>query len=309
MAITGERLKLRSRSRRTLSASARERCWGYLFLSPQIAGLIGFSLFPILFSLYLCFAKWDFLHSPKFIGLDNFRVVFRDPLFYKSLVNTTVMVAGIVPLTMVISLGLALLTNRALRGLSFYKTVYFLPMVTSTVAVAIVWYWLYAPDFGVINAALAPFGIPGPGWLADPRWAKPAIIIMVSWQSVGYYYLLFLAGLKSIPAEYYEASAIDGAGWLSQFRQITLPLLSPTTFFVLTTLLIAAFNIFSEAYVLTRGGPVDSTRTIVMDIWSLAFEYFRMGQAAVVSWVLFAVLFALTLVQFRISRRWVHYVE
>jgi multiple sugar transport system permease protein len=306
VATIGERLAVRPARRRPRPG---EPAWGYAFLTPQVLGLLAFTLFPIGFSLYLCFAEWDFVERPRWVGLANFRAVFADELFYTSLLNTLFLVAGIVPLTMVASLLLALLTNRALAGLGFYKTAFFLPMVTSSAAIALVWYWLYAPDFGLVNAALGSFGIPGPGWLADPRWSKPAVIISVSWQSVGYYYLIFLAGLKSIPSEYYEASAIDGATRLQQFWRITLPLLSPTTFFVLTTLLIAAFNVFDQIYILTRGGPVDSTRTVVMDIWARAFEYFYMGEAAVASWVLFVVIFGLTLIQFRLSRKWVHHVE
>jgi multiple sugar transport system permease protein len=306
MATIGERLRARPHRR---GGPSQDHGWGYLFVTPQVVGLLAFTIFPVLMSLYLCFAKWDFVEAPEFVGLANFGAVLRDPLFYKSITNTLVLVVGIVPLTMGLALLLALLTNRAIRGLGFYKAAFFLPMVTSSVAIAMVWYWLYAPDFGLINAAITPFGIPGPPWLADPVWAKPAVILMVSWQSVGYYYLLFLAGLKNIPAEYYEASAIDGADRFQQFRKITLPLLSPTTFFILTTMLIGVFNIFNEVFILTRGGPVDSTRTIVLDIYALAFQYFRMGEAAVVSWVLFLILFLLTLLQFRLARRWVHYVD
>lgn len=301
------------RSRVQIGGAARrqpgDRFWGYLFLTPQVLGLVGFTLFPIGFSLYLCFAEWNFVDAPRWVGLANVRAVLGDELFYTSLANTGVLVAGIVPLTMAGALLLALLTNRAIGGLGLYRTAFFLPMVTSAVAVAMVWYWLFAPYFGLINTVIEPLGIPGPGWLADPRWAKPAVTIMISWQSVGYYYLIFLAGLKSIPTEYYEASALDGASRFQQFRQITLPLLSPTTFFVLTTLIIAASNVFSEVYVLTRGGPVYATHTIVMDIWSLAFEYFRMGEAAVVSWVLFGILFVVTFAQFRVAKRWVHHAE
>jgi len=270
-------------------------------------GLLVFTLFPVLMSLYLCFMSWNFIDAPSFVGLANFKAVFGSELFYTSLFNTTVLVAGIVPLTTVASLLLALMTLRLTRGLSFYKAAFFLPLVTPTVAVAMVWYWLYAPDFGLINATLGLLGIPGPAWLADPAWSKPAVIIMIAWQSMGWYYILFLAGLKSIPREYYEASAIDGAGPLQQFFGITLPLLSPTTFFVLITMLIGAFNIFNEVFIMSRGGPLDSTHTIVMEIYNLAFQYFRMGEAAVVSWVLFVILFVLTLLQFKLAKRWVHY--
>lgn len=284
-----------------------EDLWGYLFIAPQVIGLFAFVVFPIGFSLYLCFTEWNFINPPKFVGLTNFQAVFSEDLFSRSLGNTFVLVAGIVPLTMGVSLFLALLTNRPIFALGAYKMAFFLPMVTASVAITLVWYWLYAPDFGLVNSALSIVGIQGPGWLTSKAWAKPAIILMITWQGMGYYYLLFLAGLKHIPREYYEAAAIDGAGRLQQFRHITLPLLSPTTFFILTTMLIGAFNIFNEPYILTGGGPAYATYTIVLYVYDLAFSFFRMGEAAVASWALFVILIAVTLVQFRLSSRWVHY--
>lgn len=230
-----------------------------------------------------------------------------EELFFQSIGNTLILVAGIVPLSIGASLFLAILTETGIRGTSFYKTALFPPMVTSSVAIALVWYWLYAPDFGLINSILSIVGVQGPGWMADPTWAKPAVIVMISWQSIGFFYLIFLAGLKHIPREYYEAAEIDGANDLKKFIYITLPLLSPTTFFILITTLIGVFNIFSEVFMMTRGGPVNSTYTLVMHIYYLAFRFFRMGEAAVVSWVLFIILMLLTFVQFRFSRRWVHY--
>jgi multiple sugar transport system permease protein len=281
--------------------------WGLLFISPQLIGLLLFTLMPIGMSLYLCFTSWDFINPPLWTGLANFQRVFADPLFWQSLTNTLVIVAGIVPLTLVLALFFALLTDSGIRFTGLYQSAFYFPMVTSSVAVALVWFWLYAPDFGLINSALSFFGIAGPGWMTDPHWSKLAVVLMVAWQTMGYYYLIFLAGLKNIPREYHEAAAIDGAGRLQRFFRITLPLLSPTTFFVVITSTISAFNLFSEVYVMTRGGPVNSTYTLVMHIYNLAFKYFRMGDAAVVSWVLFAVLAGLTFIQFRFSRKWVEY--
>lgn len=284
-----------------------DELWGYLFVTPQLIGLVAFVIFPIGFSLYLCFAKWNFIDSPAWVGLANFRAVFEDDDFFLALENTFLIVAGIVPATVIVSLGLALLTNRDLLGLAIFKTGFFLPLITTSVAIAVVWYWLFAPNFGLINALLSVVDIEGPAWLIDPQWAKWAIIIMITWQGMGYYYLIFLAGLKQIPVEYYEAASIDGAGRIAQFRHITLPLLSPTMFFVIITLVISAVTVFDVAYVLTRGGPVKSTFTIVMYIYQRAFQYFRMGEAAVASWVLFLALFFVTFLQFRFSKRWVHY--
>jgi multiple sugar transport system permease protein len=296
--------KRRQRLRGTFAA---EELWGYLFILPQTVGLLLFVIFPVVASLLLCFANWNFVKAPKFTGLDNFKDVLTDPYFHTALGNTFAIVLMLVPLTVTISLGLALLTNRKLLGLSIFKAGFFLPMITTAVAIAMVWYWLFAPDFGLINAFLGVFGIRGPGWLTDPKWAKPAVVTMLVWQAMGYYYLLFLAGLKQIPVEYYEAAAIDGAGRWQQFRSITLPLLSPTTFFIVTTMFIGAFTTFDVAYVLTRGGPVYSTYTLVMYIYEQAFSAFEMGNAAVASWVLFVILFIVTFVQFRLSKRWVHY--
>lgn len=281
--------------------------WAVAFVTPQVIGLLIFTIFPVLFSLYLAFSQWNFRRPPEWVGTDNIQTVFSDPDFFIALGNTAVIVLGIVPLTICISLGLALLTRRDFPGLGFFKTGFFLPLITTSVAIATVWYWLFAPNFGLINAFLGIFGIAGPPWLEDPAWAKVAIVIMISWQSMGYYYLLFLAGLKQIPADYYEAAAIDGAGSWAQFRFITLPMLSPTMFFVITTLVIGAVTTFDVAYVLTRGGPVKSTFTIVMYIYQEAFQYFRMGTAAVANWVLFVILFIITILQFRLSRQWVHY--
>lgn len=284
-----------------------DELWGYLFITPQLIGLLAFVIFPIGFSLYLCFAEWNFLDLPKMVGLNNFRAVFEDDDFFLAVENTFLIVVGIVPMTVIVSLSLALLTNRDLLGLAIFKAGFFLPLITTSVAIAVVWYWLFAPNFGLINAMLSVVGIEGPAWLIDPKWAKWAIIIMITWQGMGYYYLIFLAGLKQIPVDYYEAASIDGAGRLAQFRHITLPLLSPTMFFVIITLVIASVTVFDVAYVLTRGGPVKSTFTIVMYIYQHAFQYFRMGEAAVASWVLFLMLFLVTFLQFRLSKRWVHY--
>ncbi len=291
---------------RRFSNQAKENLWGYLFITPQLVGLLVFTISPVLFSLYLCFAQWDFVKAPIFVGLTNFGEVFSDNLFWTALSNTVVLVIGIVPLTLACSLGLALLTNRKIKGLYFYKAAFFLPLITSSVATVTVWFWLYAPDFGIINNFLAVFGLEGPGWLIDPFWAKIAITIMVAWQSLGWFYLIFLAGLKNIPMDYYEVADLDGASPIQKFFGITLPLLSPTTFFIVTTMLISVFNIFNEAFILTRGGPEYGSYTLVYHIYNKAFRDFHIGEASVVSWVLFMILFAITFIQFKLGRKWVH---
>lgn len=280
-----------------------------LYVLPQIIGLVLFILLPLLIALGLSFCDWDFISSPRWVGLSNFKAVFGfdGDVFIKTLENTGVFMLGIIPLTMFLALGLALLANQHLPLLSFYKSALFMPMVTSSVAIAMVWYWLFAPDIGLINFLLEQLQIHGPGWLSDPKWSRVAIIVMTSWLKTGYYFIVFLAGLKGIPRTYYEAAELDGASPLRKFFHITLPQLSPVTFFVLVMLIIDVFNMFSEAYVLTRGGPMYSTYTLIMYIYNEAMHFFNLGKASVASMVL--VLFAGTIsgLQFYLSKKWVHY--
>jgi multiple sugar transport system permease protein len=287
----------------------QDNFWGYLLISPQVLGLLCFTIFPILMTFYLCFTNWDFINAPELVGFRTFKYVLTDEVFLKTILNTLVFVVGIVPLTMAISLGIALLTNHKIRGLNFYKGAFFLPNITTTVAIALTWYWLFAADFGIINQVLELFGIKGPGWLSDPSWSKLAIIIMNAWRMMGYYYLIFLAGLKGIPSMYYEAASIDGANKFQTFRYITIPLLSSTTFFIVITMLISVFNIFEEPFILTRGGPAYSTYTLSMYIYFKAFKEFNMGEAAVASIVLFILLGLVTAVNFKLSKRWVNYID
>lgn len=281
----------------------------YLFIAPQIIGLLLFVLVPLIFAVVLCFCSWDFMNTPEFVGGRNFWnvFVFDGDVFYKTLLNTAIFILGIVPLTMLFSLGLALLANQKLRGLSFYKSAFFMPMVTSTVAIAMVWYWMYAPDMGLINYLLGRLGIAGPGWLADPVWARVAVILMSSWSKMGYYFLLFLAGLKGISSVYYEAAEMDGASFWQKFRSITLPMLSPVTFFIFVMLMIDAFNMFDLAYIMTRGGPMFSTYSLVMYIYNQAFQYFDLGSASVASMVLVVFAGSVSAIQFIVSKRLVNY--
>lgn len=287
----------------------KEITTAYLFIAPQIIGLIIFVLIPLLFAVALCFCSWDFMNVPEFVGGRNFWnvFVFDGDVFYKTLLNTAIFILGIVPLTMALSLGLALLANQKLRGLAFYKSAFFMPMVTSTVAIAMVWYWLYAPDMGLINYLLGLIGITGPGWLADPVWARVAVIIMSAWSKMGYYFLLFLAGLKGISSTYYEAADMDGASFWQKFKNITIPMLSPVTFFIFVMLMIDAFNMFDLAYIMTRGGPMFSTYSLVMYIYNQAFQYFDLGSASVASIVLVLFAGSVSAVQFLVSKRWVNY--
>ncbi len=294
------------KQRRHNRASRIESAYAYSFIAPQYFGIICFVLIPVVISVVLCFTDWDMMSAMKFIGLDNFIAVLSKSRIWQALFNTLLFACGIIPITIALSLGLAMLVNRKIRGMNAYKAAFFLPMATSSVAITLVWFWIFAPNIGIINYVLSLFHIDGPVWLVDKVGARWAIIIMAVWQNLGYYFLIFHAGLKAIPKDYYEAATIDGANGIQRFFKITLPLLSPTLFFVVITMTINVCNLFQEPSILTEGGPEYSTYTIVMYIYDLAFRYFRMGEAAVVSLVLFAVLVAITIIQFKLSRKWVY---
>lgn len=284
-----------------------ENLIGYLFVAPLICGLLLFTYGPVLAAFGLSFTKGDYISTPKWIGLENYANLLREDLFWKSLKNTLYYVVGVVPAGMVLSLLLALAMNQKLRGIVIFRTIFFLPSITSSVAISLMWLWIYNPEFGVLNFLLKQFSVKGPAWLSSPTWAMPAIIIMAIWRGLGYNMLIYLAGLQGIPEVYYEAAEIDGAGKLAQFWYITVPLLSPTTFLLLILGLIGAFQVFEYTYVMTGGGPVYATLTLVLHIYNNAFRNFQMGYASALAYVLFFILLGLTLIQFRLQRRWVHY--
>lgn len=281
----------------------------WLFLLPNFIGFLVFTVFAIGFSLWISMHRWDLFSSPTFIGLGNFvRLLTDDRDFKRALLNTLYFAVGIVPLGTAASLCLALLANRGLKGMTFFRTVMYLPSVSSTIAVGIVWIWLLDPQFGVVNYALRSIGLASPpNWLGSVLWAKPALILMHIWQYAGYYMIIFLAGLQGVPEQLYEAAVLDGASSWQKFWRITLPLLSPTTFFVIVMKMIGVFNIFEQPFIMTGGGPSGSTETIVYYIYSNAFEWFNMGYASAVAWVLFILVFGVTLIQFKYQGRWVNY--
>lgn len=280
----------------------------YLFLAPNALGFLIFSALPVLAALVLAFYDWDLLLGNKFIGLENFRqLLFKDENFRIAFINTLYFVAASVPLSAGLGLAVALLCNQALRGITIYRAIFLLPYVTITVAVALVWRWLYNPNLGLFNHLLGLVGIDGPSWLVSTRWAMPAIIFLSVWKSFGYNMVLFLAGLQSIPTQLYEAATIDGANAWQRFRYITLPMLSPTTFFVVIISIIGSFQVFDQALVMTGGGPGVATTTLVLFIYQAGFQGFRMGYAAAAAWLLFLVIMAFTIIQFRAQRRWVTY--
>lgn len=278
-----------------------------LFLAPSLIPLLLFMVLPMVASLGISLLRWDLLRPPVFVGLDNYAALLGDADFRDALVHTFAFVAGYLPLVLVGGLAIALALNQRLRGLALFRTVYFLPMVTSWVVVALMWRWLLHPESGIVNYVLGLVGIGGPGWWADPLWALPSVIIASAWKDLGFVMVILLAGLQSIPEDYHEAAAVDGAGRWARFWRITLPLLSPSIFFVLVISLINNLQVFDQVWVMTAGGPAGATSVVVEQIVRNAFSYREMGYASAMSWVFFAIILVITAVQFRAQRRWVTY--
>lgn len=285
----------------------RKFLWVSVFLLPSFAGVLLFSIYPILDSLRLTLFEWDLLSPARYIGLDNFQKMAGDANFHAAILHTFAYLVGYIPIVLALGLGLALILNSRLRGNVFFRAAYFLPVVSPWVAVALLWRWIFNSNFGLMNYFLQFIGIQGPAWLSDPVWAMPAIVITSVWKDIGFVMVLFLAGLQNISEEYYEAASLDGANAWQRFRHISLPLLSPTTFFITTILLINSFQVFDQVWVMTGGGPAGATSVIVQQIVRNAFDFSRMGYAATLSWFLFAIIFAVTLVQMKIQNRWVTY--
>lgn len=282
--------------------------WAF-FVAPSLIFLLFFTVLPILTAGVLSFFRWDLISDPEFIGFGNYRELAGDGEFHASILHTLLFIAGYVPAVMVAGLGLAMALNRQrrLRGLS--RVIFFMPVVSAWVAVALIWTWMLNPRFGAVNWVLELFGFDPPAWLFEKGWAMVAIIAVSVWKDAGFVMLLFLAGLQAIPDSYREAALIDGAGKFKAFRFVTLPLLTPTIFLVSIILLINSFQVFEQIWVMTQGGPVGSTSVVVQQIVKNAFNFSRMGYAAALSWALFAMIFAVTLLQARMQRRWVHYDE
>lgn len=270
----------------------------FLFLSPTLIVFGAFILFPVIFSFYLSFHQWNmFSTDTDFIGLENYSRLFQDPEFWNVLKNTAIYTFGTIPLNMVFSLMIAYILNKKIAGKKLLRTLFFAPVIISPVAAAVVWRWLYDPNFGIFNYFIGLFGVNPINWLNEPTAAMAALIIMGVWKTFGYNMVLFSAGLSGIPDNYYEAALIDGAGWWAKFWHITIPMLAPTTFFILIMSIISSFQVFDIVYVLTSGGPLGSTKVLVFHIYEYAFKFFEMGYASAMSYSLFLILFILTLIQ------------
>jgi multiple sugar transport system permease protein len=317
MAAIGQSRRIRPGQ---MSAQAkREAITGWLFASPWVIGFLLFTAGPMLFSLYASFTKYNIIRTPQWTGLDNFEQIFtNDPYFWKSLENTFWMVGFKVPLVIVVSIMLALLLNLPLKGERFFRTIIYLPNVLSGVAAVFLWQWILAPN-GLFNRGLSVVGISGPSWFTDPDWTKPGLIVMGMWW-IGGTVIIFLAGLKGIPVSLYEAAQIDGASSWGRTRYITLPLLSPTIFFQVITTIIGTFQVFSTAYIIATsaggdvklGGPGQSLMFYVLYMYNRAFGKigvggFQMGYASALAWILFVIILVITLIQLKLSERWVYY--
>ncbi|MCC9077729.1 sugar ABC transporter permease [Litorilinea aerophila] len=301
------------RPRRRSRRARREALIFYLCVAPWVIGFVAFTLGPMVASLYLSFTRWDMLSAPEWVGLRNYIKIFTDdPNFYQSLKVTTIFTLFSIPLRMITALFLAILLNEATWGVDFFRTVFYLPAVVASVAAAVLWTWILNPRFGPVNGALGLLGIQGPRWFSDPNYALWGLIIMSVW-NVGGEMLIFLAGLKGIPRSLYEAAEIDGAGRLARFFRITLPMLSATTFFNFVMSVIGAFQSFDAAFVIstaragTLGGPAKSTLLYMLNVYNEAFNIANMGYATALAWILFAIIFVLTLAIVRSSSLWVYY--
>ncbi|HAA9739235.1 TPA_asm: ABC transporter permease subunit [Listeria monocytogenes] len=287
---------------RNKSAQIHQQRMAYLFIALPVLLLAIFMILPIGMALFVSFTDYDIVNSPNWIGFDNYIKMFRDPYFLISLKNTIIYTALFVPLGLAASLGAAILINMNKKGASLFRTFFYVPVLCSTVATATIWYWLLNPQYGLINRVLGWFGINGPAWLYDSNWAMFAIVMMSVWMTFGTNMMIFLAGLQGIPANLYEASKIEGASRWKTFRYVTWPSLSRTTFLVTTMLIINAFQVFDQAYVLTKGGPGNSTITLVYYIYNEGFGGLKMGYASAISFVLFLIILVFSIINMRVNK-------
>jgi multiple sugar transport system permease protein len=306
VAAPAKRLPQQKRGLRYTLRRIRHEWSAYLFIAP---GLLLFSVFTfgaMIFSLYLTFHHWSIIEPDKpFVGLDNYDRLIHDESFRRAAINTVYFTGASVPCTMAIGLGIALLLNQPLRGRSIFRTIYFLPVVTPFVVVSIIWKWLYQPDYGLFNFYLLKTHLIDQPllWLSSENLAMPSVILMSVWGGIGYSMVIYLAGLQSIPEELYEAAEVDGAGAWARLRYITIPMLRPTTLFLLVIGIIGSFQVFTQIFIMTSGGPVEHTTTMVYFIYQTAFQFFDMGYASTLAYALFLMLLVFTVINLRLSRK------
>ncbi len=299
-----------AKARTKAKLGQHEKWYGYLFISPMVLGYVVFLLGPIMMAFGMSFTNWSLYKEPDFIGFDNYSRAFSsDPVFWQTVGNTLVFSLGLVPLNISLALILALLLKQKLRGISFFRTLIFTPVVTSIVVWVIVWKYIFATDAGLVNQLLHLLGVQGPAWLYSENWTMPVVIVVSVLKNVGLNMVIFLAALKDVPQMYYEAAWLDGASRWAMFRNITLPLISPAVFLATTITVIGSLKIFGQIYVMTGGGPGTSTYVMVFYIYKQAFQFFDYGYAAALAFVLFAIILVLTVVQWNLRKRWVHYEQ
>lgn len=286
-----------------LSNSQTSAAW--IFVFPALLGMLIFIIIPIFFSFGLSFAKWDLLNPIHFVGLDNYKEIFTEPLFGKILLNTVVFALATSFFGVIIPLILAAIMNSKIRGADFFKTAYFLPFITPMIVIGIVWEWIFDPNIGLLNKVLQVHI----NWLYDPHWAMPALILVSVWKLIGYNMIIFLSGFSGISNSMFEAAKIDGANPVETFFYVTIPLLSPTIFFVVIITAVSSFQIFDLIYLMTQGGPLDSTNVLVYAIYKNAFEYFNAGKASAIAYVLFVIILVLTLLQWNMRKKLVYNEE
>ena len=289
-----------------LSVRQTEERLAYLFIAPWVIGFTIFTAGAMLFSLYISMNDTDLLSTSEFVGLGNFAKTFQEKLFYKSLGVTFTYTMMVVPIGTLVALAIAMLLNQKVEPIALWRTIYYLPAVVSGVAVALLWGWVLNPEFGLVNQGLRLIGIQGPRWFASEEWAIPGVVLIAVW-GTGTNMLLYLAGLQAVPTELQEAARIDGANAWQVFRNVTLPLITPTIFFNVVTNIIASFQVFTTAYVLTQGGPNNATLTMVLYLYRESFQLFHFCYASALAWMLFAIILVFTMVLLRSSSFWVHY--
>lgn len=293
-------LKMRGRA-------LREMLWGYAMIAPTMLLILVFSYFSLGASFVISFTDWQVITPLKWVGLDNYRELLKDKIFLQSVWNSARYVLMSLPIGQAISLILALVLNTNIRFRNLFRLIYFLPVLTMPIAIAVVWKWIYSPMFGPIAMLFQKLGLKPIIWITNPTNAMWSIVIISVWMGIGYHMVIMLAGLQNIPREYYEAAEVDGANWWHQLFRITLPLLSPTLFFTLVTSFIGGLQMFDMAFILTQGGPMNTTRTIVYHIYEEGVRGFRVGPSTAGAWILFVIIMGITIVQLRLQKKWVHY--
>jgi len=289
------------------AAVQKRRRQGLLFISPWLVGFLVFTLYPFISSIYYSLTSYDVISPPEFIGLENYASMMTDPLVRKALYNTFYYAVFFIPLSTFWGICVALMLNLKVRGMTVYRTLFYIPSIVPVVASSMVWLWLLNPQYGVVNGLIyLIFKIPGPGWITDPKLAKPSLILMGLW-GIGQTALIYLASLQDVPQSLYEAAELDGANALQKVTNVTIPMISPVILFNVIIGLIGTFQYFTQAYIMTGGGPADSTLFYALYLYNSAFRFFKMGYASAMAWLMFLVIFLLTVLTFRLSSRWVYY--